>query len=133
MHAPWVEQKNAIDDVGVWPVRVAKDDDVGVRKAASQSSGQAGVRVKVAEADGPQKGLWFLHPSRPIAVDDDDPPAFNGEVAGRRQRGELRVVVATNRFHRCDELDVGQRRSAGDISRVDDQIHTIKHGAQALG
>jgi hypothetical protein len=103
-------------------MRVAEDDRIGVRKASMQKPRQRRVRACIAKAESPEERLRFLHPAAAIAVDENDAPTLDRELAGQGQRGEVAIVVTTHRLHRSDAFESRDRLRPADIARMQDQV-----------
>src|SRR5216683_7652266 len=86
-----VEHQDSVQSLDVRPVRVAENDRVRAFDAPSQRSRQAGVRAIGAQAQRPEQSLRLLQPAAAVAVDDDDGPALDSELAGERPAGRIPI------------------------------------------
>src|SRR2546430_15608810 len=67
-----------------------------------------------------------------MAVHQDDALARNGQLAARRQRIEVSVVVAAHSLNGGDGRQRLQGRGRSDVARVEDQVDALQGGEHAL-
>src|SRR5260370_29116398 len=132
MDATGVEHQRPVDSLDEGSVRVPEHDCVRIREPRAQHPCQPGMRVECAEAQGPQQGLRLLDPAAAVAMDDDDAPAFDGDLFAQRPARAVQIVVAANDFDRSEGRKRGDGSGSVDVARVDDHVYAAEDFEHAI-
>lgn len=68
-----------------------------------------------------------------MAVDDYDPPAFDGKVAAPGQRRQRSVVVPADRLDGCDATKLRDGLGSSHIARMQDEVHAAQSLEESVG
>lgn len=127
MHRAGIEEQRPTVRLGVSAMRVPENNRVSVWKAPAERQRQRLVWMQIAQAQCPQQRLRLFHPPAPVAVDENDSTALDGQLASQRQPRQSAIVVAAHRLDRRDALEGGNRLRAADVTGVQDEIDPPKN------